>query len=125
MKGSVRCNAITLSQLKAQEAHGKRTDKTSERRRVRDKAPLIGGGLDLVDRLKAHTEGTKQNAAAKNVALHFIVRFPPEILDAENPPGPFRGLNREQRQRLMMRQAYDFISEYMGAGRLCGQNGQR
>ena len=55
MKGSVRCNAITLSQLKAQEAHGKRTDKTSERRRVRDKAPLIGGGLDLVT-VSKHTQ---------------------------------------------------------------------
>ena len=114
MKGSVRCNAITLSKLQAQETHGKRLDKSSKGRVVRDKPPLVGGGLDLVNRLKAHMEGTKQNKAANNVALHFIVRFPPEILDAVEPPGPFKGLDREQRQRLMMKQAAQFINEVHG-----------
>lgn len=113
MKAAVRCAALTLAQLRAQEAHGKRLDKSSARRVIRNTPPLVAGGLNLADRLAAHTEGTKQNAAAKKVALHFIVRFPPEVL-GDDAPTPFARLDREARERLMLRQAVKFIQETHG-----------
>ena len=85
MRAAVRCNALTPEKLKAQEKHGKRQDRTSQGRRVRDTAPIVGGGLDLVDLLNAHTEGTKQNKGARNVALHFIIKFPAEVLGDDAP----------------------------------------
>lgn len=113
MKISVRCNALTLEKLRAQEDHGKRLDRSSQRRRIRDSAPIVGGGLDLVDRLTAHTDGTKQNKAARNVALHFIVKYPPEIL-GDGAPAPFQGLSKRDRQKEMARQASRFIQETHG-----------
>ncbi len=113
MKISVRCNALTIEKLKAQEDHGKRLDRSSQRRRIRDSAPIVGGGLDLVDRLTAHTEGTKQNKGARNVALHFIVKYPPEVL-GDDAPTPFRGLSKRDRQKEMARQASRFIQETHG-----------
>lgn len=113
MKGAVRCDALTLAQLKGQEAHGKRLDRSSRRRRVRDSAPIVGGGLDLLSRLEAHTAGTKRNAAARNVALHFIIKFPGEVLTDEAPT-PFQGLSKRQRQQVMARQAARFIQETHG-----------
>lgn len=113
MKVSVRCNALTLDKLRAQEDHGKRLDRSSQRRRIRESAPIVGGGLDLVDRLAAHTQGTKQNKAARNVALHFIIKYPPEIL-GDDAPTPFQGLDKRQRQRVMASQAARFIQETHG-----------
>lgn len=113
MKAAVRCEAITLAKLKAQETHGKRLDQSSQRRRVRDSAPIVAGGLDLVNLLEAHTEGTKRNAAARNVALHFIIKFPGEVLTDE-APSPFQGLSKRERQRVMARQAARFIQETHG-----------
>jgi hypothetical protein len=113
MKISVRCNALTLEKLRAQEDHGKRLDRSSQRRRIRESAPIVGGGLDLVDRLTAHTDGTKQNKAARNVALHFIVKYPPEIL-GDGAPAPFQGLSKRDRQKEMARQASRFIQETHG-----------
>lgn len=113
MKVSVRCNALTLDKLRAQENHGKRLDRSSQRRRIRESAPVVGGGLDLEDRLAAHTDGTKQNKAARNVALHFIIKYPPEVL-GDDAPTPFQGLNKRQRQRVMASQAARFIQETHG-----------
>lgn len=113
MKAAVRCNALTIAALRAQEKHGKRQDASSKSRRVRDAAPIVGGGLDLSDLLAAHTNGTKRNAAASKVALHFIVRFPPEIL-TDAAPGPYQGKSKEERLRLMARQAARFINEAHG-----------
>ena len=113
MKISVRCEALTLEKLRAQEDHGKRLDRSSQRRRIRKSDPIVGGGLDLVDRLAAHTEGTKQNKAARNVALQFIIKFPPEVLGDE-APAPFQGLSKRDRQKVMGRQAARFIQETHG-----------
>ncbi len=113
MRAAVRCNALTREKLKAQEKHGKRQDRTSQGRRVRDTAPIVGGGLDLVDLLNAHTEGTKQNKGARNVALHFIIKFPAEVL-GDDAPTPFNGLPKRERQREMARQASRFINETHG-----------
>ena len=113
MKAAVRCNALTIAALRAQEKHGKRQDASSKSRRIRDTPPIVGGGLDLSDLLDAHREGTKQNAGAGKVALHFIVRFPPEIL-TDAAPTPYQGKSREERLRLMARQAAKFINEAHG-----------
>lgn len=113
MKAAVRCNALTIAALRAQEKHGKRQDASSKSRRIRDSAPIVGGGLNLSELLDAHTAGTKRNAGASKVALHFIVRFPPEIL-TENAPGPFQGKSKDERLRLMARQAAKFINDAHG-----------
>ena len=113
MKAAVRCNALTVAALRAQEKHGKRQDASSRSRRVRDTAPIVGGGLDLSDLLDAHTAGTKRNAAASKVALHFIVRFPPEIL-TDAAPTPYQGKSKEDRLRLMAKQAARFINDAHG-----------
>lgn len=121
MKAAVRCNALNLKKLIQQELHGKRLDRPSQRRRVRQAKPLVldakNGGLDLRDRLAAHIGGAKQNAAAlkdgANVALHFIIRYPPEVL-GDDGPTPFAILDREQRKARMMRQAINFINETHG-----------
>lgn len=113
MKAAVRCNALTMPALRAQEKHGKRLDASSQKRRVRDVKPLVAGGLDLSDLLAAHTAGTKKNAAAAKVALHFIIRFPPEIL-TDDAPTPYRGKSKEDRLRLMARQARKFVNDAHG-----------
>jgi len=113
MKAAVRCNALTMAALRAQEKHGKRQDASSKSRRVRDAAPIVGLGLDLAELLAAHTQGTKRNAGAGKVALHFVIRFPPEILTDE-APAPYKGKSKDDRLRLMARQAGRFINEAHG-----------
>lgn len=43
MKASVRCNALTMAQLRAQEKHGKRQDMSSQNRRIRNQrfVPMV------------------------------------------------------------------------------------
>lgn len=113
MKAAVRCNALTMAALRAQEKHGKRQDSSSKARQVNTLKPIVGRGLDLADLLAAHVQDTKKNAAAKNVALHFIVRFPTEIL-TDYAPTPYQGLAKEDRLRLMARQAAKFINQTHG-----------
>lgn len=121
MKGAVRCKALTMEQLAAQEKHGKREDRLSQLRVVRDSDPLVYGSLDLRDAYDAHTDGVKQNSAAKRPVLHFIVRFPPELLSGP-AAGSFSGTKTE-RQREMLSQAVRFVQDTHGgaavfAGRL-------
>lgn len=121
MKAAVRCNALNIKKLTQQELHGKRLDQSSQRRRINTTKPLVlegsKGGLDLCNRLAVHIDGAKQNAAAlkegANVALHFIIKYPKEVLDDDGPT-PFAILNRDQRKARMMRQAIDFINETHG-----------
>ena len=62
-------------------------------------------------------DGAKQNAAAlkhgANVALHFIIKYPKEVLEDDGPT-PFAILSRDPRKARMMRQAIDFINETHG-----------
>jgi hypothetical protein len=111
MKTMVRCRSLDMAALAAQEAHGKREDKTSQKRRVRDVAPLVAGGLDLRKMYDAHMKDVKQNSAAKKPVLHFIVRFPPELLDQD--ASRFSG-SRRDRQAMMLRQAIAFINQTHG-----------
>lgn len=121
MQAAVRCNALNIKKLTQQELHGKRLDQSSQRRRINKTPPIVlegsKGGLNLCDRLAAHINGAKKNAAAlkhgANVALHFIIKYPKEVLDDDGPT-PFAILNREQRKARMMRQAIDFINETHG-----------
>lgn len=111
MKTMVRCRSLDMAALAAQEAHGKREDRTSQKRIVRDVAPLVAGGLDLRDLYDAHMDGVKQNAGAKKPVLHFLVRFPPELLDQD--ASRFSG-SRRDRQAMMLRQAVAFINQTHG-----------
>lgn len=45
MKAAVRCNALNLKKLIQQELHGKRLDRSSQRRRVRQAKPLVLDGV--------------------------------------------------------------------------------
>ena len=100
-----------MSALAAQEAHGKREDYTSKKRKVRDVAPIVAHGLNLRELYDAHIDGVKQNSAAKKPVLHFIVRFPPELFDVDAKH--FMGDKRE-RQRMMLKQAVAFINATHG-----------
>lgn len=121
MKGAVRCKALTMEQLAAQEKHGKREDRLSQLRVVRDSDPLVYGSLDLRDAYDAHMDGVKQNAGSKRPVLHFIIRFPPELLSGP-AAGRFKG-SQKDRQKMMLVQAIKFIQDTHGgsavfAGRL-------
>lgn len=113
MKASVRCDALDMAGLIRQEKHGKREDKSSMRRRIREADPLVYRGLDLVDLFTDHMDGVKQNKAAKKPVLHFIIRYPPEVL-ADNGPPAFATLTREEREERMLNQAIQFINDNHG-----------
>lgn len=88
MKASVRVNSLTLGgagpkTLPSMEAHGKRLDKTSQLRRVRDAEPLVYGSLDLRRAYDAHVSGCRMNAALKRPVLHAVVQFPPQAGKSE------------------------------------------
>ena len=111
-KAAVRCTAIDARGLAAMEAHGKRLDRSSERRIVRDDDPLVYKGLDLADLYAAHMKDVRQNKAAKKTTLHFIVRFPPDLLDGPEI-GMFTG-DKKRRQEMMLAQAVAFINRTHG-----------
>lgn len=111
MKTMIRCDAIDMAGLAKAQAHGLREDYTSRKRRVRDLPPLVAGGLDLRALYDAHVAGAEKNSAAKKTVLHFVVRFPPEVLEQDTKL--FSG-DRKNRQKMMMRQAIDFINRTHG-----------
>lgn len=113
MKAAVRCNALDMSELAAQEKHGKRQDMISKKRRMRDVSPIVYRTRDLRSAYDRHVEDVKMNKSAKKTVLHFIVRFPPELLDAGIEAGHFRG-SKADRQKMMIRQAIQFINETHG-----------
>ncbi|AUH34422.1 hypothetical protein CUV01_14420 [Paracoccus tegillarcae] len=102
-----------MAGLTRAEKHGKREDWIGRQRQVRDQKPLYVGGLDLVALYIEHTDGARQNKGAKKPVLHFIVRFPPEVLTDEGPT-PYAKRDRAGREKLMVRQAVKFINENHG-----------
>jgi hypothetical protein len=100
-----------MAGLAAQEAHGKRLDASSQKRVIRDESPLVYKGLDLRDLYDGHVEGAKMNSAAKKTVLHFIVRFPPELIDVDAKH--FNG-SKTERQNMMLQQAVAFIEKTHG-----------
>lgn len=112
-RASVRCSSLNMAGLKSAEDHGKRLDKTSQMRVIRDKQPVVYRSLDLTDAYEKHMQGVKQNRGAKKPVLHFLVRFPPELL-GDDVPGRFAGKSKEQRHVEMMWQAVDFINKTHG-----------
>lgn len=113
MKGAVRCESLDMAGLTRAEKHGKRQDWIGRQRKIRDAKPLVYGGMDLSALYEKHTEGARQNKGAKKPVLHFIVRFPPEVL-TDDGPTPFARLDRAGRERLMVKQAVRFINESHG-----------
>lgn len=119
MKAAVRCNSLTLggagaNTLERQEKHGKRLDGTSKQRRVRNASPIIYRSLDLRAEYDRHMEGVKQNAGCKRPVLHFIIKFPAELLEDSAPRAYGSQPDRDARKKLMGRQAVDFVNRTHG-----------
>lgn len=100
----VRVNNLKLSgagqkTLQSMERHGKRQDKTSRMRSIRDVPPLVYGTLNLREAYEKHAEGCRINKAAKTPVLHALIKFPGNIRTTE------------ENQRKMMKAAVDFINE--------------
>lgn len=113
MKAAVRCESLDMAGLARAEKHGKRQDWLGQQRRIRDTKPLAYGGLNLAELYAEHIEGARQNKGAKKPVLHFIIKFPPEVLTDE-APGRFAGLDRAGREAMMVRQAMAFINQSHG-----------
>lgn len=84
LKASIRINSLSLSgfgstTLGSMEAHGKRQDKTSRARQVRDREPLVYGSLDLRDAFDRHVSGCRMNKGLKRPAMHALVQFPTQL----------------------------------------------
>ena len=82
MGGAIRQEALKWPDLAKMEAHGKRNDESSQRRRVRDAEPLVVGGLDLRDLRSDWMDGVKQQG--KTAALHALVQYPTGLIDGSN-----------------------------------------
>lgn len=107
MKASIRSNSLTLGgtgdkSLGSMEKHGKREDRTSQERRVRDKSPLLHGGLNLRELYDEHVAGARMNKALKRPVMHAVVQFPTEI-----------GVTASTEQK-MLEMAVQFINETHG-----------
>lgn len=107
MKASIRAASLTLSGsgdkcLGTMEKHGKRQDKTSQDRRIRDVEPLVYGSLDLRDAFDKHVAGAKMNKGLKRPAMHALVQFPKELRITD------------KNQQLMLDLAVQFINETHG-----------
>lgn len=107
MKAGIRVHSLTLDgdgekTLPHMEAHGKRQDQSSRRRRIREAEPLVYQTLDLCAAYQAHVEGCKMNAGLKRPVLHAIIQFPPEL-----------GTSEKNRQS-MLKHAVRFINQTHG-----------
>ncbi|MXO67178.1 cell envelope integrity protein TolA [Altericroceibacterium endophyticum] len=78
--GSVRCIPLTLTDLYHQERHGKRLDKTSKARVIRDILPITTTGLELRDLYNAHVEGCFI-PKGKTKVIHAIIQWPKDLVD--------------------------------------------
>ena len=102
MKAADRAEALTLAKFAAAEKHGKRQDETSQKRRVRDREPLVFGSLDLRDAYEKHVAGARMNAGLKKPVLHALIQFPIQIK-----------LTPENEER-MLRHAIEFVNKTHG-----------
>lgn len=107
MKASIRINSLSLSgsgskSLGAMEAHGKRQDRTSQTRRVRDREALVYGSLDLRKSYDEHVSGCRMNKGLKRPVMHAVVQFPTQLNATED------------NQKRMLAYAIQFINETHG-----------
>ena len=80
----IRINALTPGgdgprTLSAQEAHGKRTDQTSQARRVRDTPSLVHGTLNLRTAYGHHVKGCRRTRNLVRPVLHGLFQFPTSV----------------------------------------------
>ena len=91
--GSARVRRLDAVGLAKAEAHGKREDYSSQKRRVRDVPPVtlnsaamgaagITHDLDLRQRYAEHVAGAKLHGA-DTIALHMFVQFPTALVPAD------------------------------------------
>lgn len=88
--------------LAAAEAHGKRLDATSLRRRVNEAAPVVYGGLDLEALYHQHTAGCRMDKRMKSPVMHAIIQWPKDLV-----------IN-EETERAMLNHARKFLNELLG-----------
>lgn len=100
--GAVRQEALKPSDLSRAEKHGKRQDKSSQKRRVRDEEPLVYETLDLTAARARHMEGVKQSG--RTACIHALVQFPTDLID---------GADKAQQQK-MLNHAVTFLNEFHG-----------
>lgn len=103
----IRTNSLTLTgpgpkTLERMEAHGKREDKFSKARVVRDVDPLVYGSMDLREAFHAHMDGVQVSAGLKRPVLHSIIKFPGDLEITE------------EHQQLMLDAAVKFVNETHG-----------
>lgn len=101
MVGAIRQVALQWPDFVAMERHGKRQDQSGLRRRVRDVDPLVFRTLDLKAAREAHMDGVVQQG--KTAALHILVQFPTEILEAD-----------ENGQEAMLLHTVRFVNDFHG-----------
>lgn len=90
VSGSARIRRLKLHELAGQEAHGRREDVTGKARQINQTPPLTTTGLDLVDLRKRHIEGAMV-PGGDTVALHLLLQFPTDLVDAGKPDDPEAG----------------------------------
>ena len=84
--GSVRLKQLTAATLTIAERHGKRLDRTSKFRAIRDARALTRTGLNLNAQYDKHVRKGEQGnevfiPKAKTKALHVMVQFPKDLVD--------------------------------------------
>lgn len=84
MNASIRVNSLTLGgtghkSLGGMEKHGKRQDRPSQMRCVRDADPLVYGTLNLRKAYAQHMAKVRTNTGLKRPVLHALVKFPGDL----------------------------------------------
>lgn len=89
-KTAIRLSRLTLAghgpkTLAAAEAHGKRLDASSQRRRIANVEPLVHGGLDLQELFAKHAAGCRMDARTRSPVIHALVQWPTGLaVNAQN-----------------------------------------
>lgn len=111
-KTAIRMDSLSLGTtgprtLLGAEMHGKRADKSSQKRAKFDEAPLVHGTRDLRQAYEKHVEGARMSKNIRYPVLHHLIQFPiPPHGPDEEPPRPTRTEAAE-----MMELAIKFINE--------------
>lgn len=84
--GTVRCVPLSLNGLYHQERHGKRLDKTSKARVIRDVPALTTTGKELRQLYAKHVEKCFIPRGRTKV-IHVIIQWPKDLVDLTDPHG--------------------------------------
>ena len=76
MKAAVRCESLDMAGLARAEKHGRRDDWIGKQRKIRDRKPLVAGGLNLLERYEKHTEGETEQGLRSRFFISSCVSRP-------------------------------------------------